>query len=329
MKINIKRMGIKNIKRLIKLHAPKAISEITLADLRGKTVCIDSSILLYKFRYTYNEDNFHILGFLHKILELFEYDIKCIFVFDGKPPEAKRAVLHKRTLENVKRKEKLVELQSVTFIDDEIEVSESESLALQAKILSLEKRTKTVSRQHSLEVIELLKSIGIPFFVSQGEAEKSCVYLQKNGMCDYIFTEDTDCLTFGGENILFSVKKSYFLCDLEKIKIGFNCTYDEFVDLCILCGCDYTGTIPKVGPVSAFQIIKEHRSIEKFLQSKHRYIIPETFDYRVARDLFKEPHPPQMYTLFTKDKNKFMEILTQWNIPVNYFIKKFNFPNFI
>ena len=31
--------------------------------------------------------------------------------------------------------------------------------------------------------------------------------------------------------------------DLDKVLEGFEMTYDEFIDLCILCGCDYTGNI--------------------------------------------------------------------------------------
>lgn len=38
--------------------------------------------------------------------------------------------------------------------------------------------------------------------------------------------------------------------------------YDEFVDLCILCGCDYTDTIEGIGPITAFKMIKEHKTIE-------------------------------------------------------------------
>ena len=40
-------MGIKNLKKLIKKHAPDAISD--LPSLYNKKIAIDSSILLYKF----------------------------------------------------------------------------------------------------------------------------------------------------------------------------------------------------------------------------------------------------------------------------------------
>ena len=37
---------------------------------------------------------------------------------------------------------------------------------------------------------------------------------------------------------------------LEELQL----TRDQFIDLCILCGCDYTDKIPGIGPVRALQV---------------------------------------------------------------------------
>jgi len=323
-------MGIKGIKSLIKKHVPESITSIKLSDLRGKTVCIDSSILLYKYKYIYSDDNFHIHGFLQKILELQNYGIKGIFVFDGKPPEAKREILNKRKEQNTKLKEQLIILKEERknsngpeFIDsDGEETSVKKSRDLDKKINALEKNVKPVTRQHSLDLMELFKSLGIPYFCSESEAEKSCVYLQKNGYCDYILTEDTDSLTFGGNNVIFCKKNDYFVCNLDKVLEGLQLTHSEFVDLCILCGCDYTCTIPKLGPVSALNTIKNFRSIEKFLESTHKFTVPETFDYQTARELFKLTELNIEFNT-TRNKADFTALLFKWNL--NTFISKFNF----
>ena len=47
---------------------------------------------------------------------------------------------------------------------------------------------------------------------------------------------------------------------------GLDMTHAEFVDMCILCGCDYTETIDGVGPVTAYKLIKEHKNIENVLK---------------------------------------------------------------
>ncbi len=77
-------------------------------------------------------------------------------------------------------------------------------------------------------------------------------------------------------------------------------TQDEFIDLCILCGCDYTTNITGVGPVKAFKYVKTLGGvIENVLKKIERennnpwktkkYHIPENFLYREARELFKNP----------------------------------------
>ena len=38
---------------------------------------------------------------------------------------------------------------------------------------------------------------------------------------------------------------------------------DEFIDLCILCGCDYVDSIRGIGHKTAFKLMKKHRTLEK------------------------------------------------------------------
>lgn len=68
----------------------------------------------------------------------------------------------------------------------------------------------------------------------------------------------------------------------------------QFVDLCILLGCDYLDPIPKVGPSTALKLIREHGTLEevvKFMETdpKKRYTIPEDWPYADARELFFHP----------------------------------------
>jgi flap endonuclease-1 len=223
-------MGIKGLKNIIKKNAQGSISEVNIKMLKGRSVCIDSSILLYKFRYTYQADNFHILGFLNKIIELLTHRITPVFVFDGKPPEAKREILLKRMETRNKLKERIEKLKEELngygdeFIDSDSESESSEEInklkIMNKELQQLEKNSLTVNKKHADEVVELLKSIGIPFLIANGEAEEYCAFLQKNKYIDYILTEDTDSLTFGGDNILFNVpknKNNFYLCNLNLV----------------------------------------------------------------------------------------------------------------
>lgn len=78
-----------------------------------------------------------------------------------------------------------------------------------------------------------------------------------------------DALTFGTNYLLrgFNSKKEPILqIELKALLEGFEMTQEEFVDLCILCGCDYTNTIQGMGPKTAFNLIQECGSIEKVIE---------------------------------------------------------------
>lgn len=81
---------------------------------------------------------------------------------------------------------------------------------------------------------------------------------------------------------------------------GLGLTMDEFVDLCILCGCDYCERIEGIGCIKAYQLIKEYKTIEKVIEYTDKYnkddshkkkltYNKENFDYVQARELFKKP----------------------------------------
>jgi hypothetical protein len=44
---------------------------------------------------------------------------------------------------------------------------------------------------------------------------------------------------------------------------GLELTRDQFIDVCILCGCDYVPTIRGIGAVTALKLIKKHGCIEE------------------------------------------------------------------
>jgi flap endonuclease-1 len=64
----------------------------------------------------------------------------------------------------------------------------------------------------------------------------------------------------------------------------------QFIDMCILLGCDYCDTIPKVGPHTALKMIREHKTIEKVIANLgEKYKVPEDWPFNDARGLFAKP----------------------------------------
>lgn len=136
-----------------------------------------------------------------------------------------------------------------------------------------------------------------------------------------------DTLTFASPILLrrltFSEmrKEPILEIHLDKVLEGLGLNMDEFIDLCILLGCDYCDSIKGIGPTRAIQLIKQHRCIEKILENidAKRYPIPEDWPYVEARRLFKEA-----------DVQNGQEVDLKWNAPdeeglVQYLVREKNF----
>lgn len=237
----------------------------------------------------------------------------CSFVFEGKPPSLKKEELAKRS---AKREGANVELQTA------IESGDKEAIEKFAK------RTIRVTPQHNDDCKKLLKLMGIPVIDAPSEAEAQCAQLCKEGLVYGISTEDMDSLTLGTPRLLRHLmapaaqKVSVLEFDHEKILQELNLTNDEFIDLCILCGCDYTEKIPGIGPIRALNLVQKYKSIEKILENldpeKHK--LPDPFPYEAARKLFKEPD-------VLKGSN---DAIMKWRAPdekglIDFLVKEKNF----
>jgi flap endonuclease-1 len=60
---------------------------------------------------------------------------------------------------------------------------------------------------------------------------------------------------------------------------GLGLTHDQFVDLCILLGCDYCDTIRGIGPKTALKLVREYGCIEKILDNidRTKYGVPQSW----------------------------------------------------
>ena len=91
-------MGIPQLNHYLQNNTQNGINEISLNELRGKTIVVDTSIYLYK----YLSEEALIEGFYHLITKLRQISNTPLFVFDGKPPAEKQNEL----IERKQRKEK-------------------------------------------------------------------------------------------------------------------------------------------------------------------------------------------------------------------------------
>ena len=161
------------------------------------------------------------------------------------------------------------------------------------------KRTIKVTREHNEECKKLLRLMGVPVVEAPCEAEATCAALSAAGRVFAAASEDMDTLTFGAARLARNLMKPasaeapILEFDYAKALSELALTKEQFVDLCILCGCDYTDAIKGCGPVTALKLIREHGSLEGVLahisSGATKLVVPEFFPYQEARQLFLNP----------------------------------------
>ncbi|KAG7277382.1 hypothetical protein CRUP_033337, partial [Coryphaenoides rupestris] len=181
-----------------------------------------------------------------------------VFVFDGKPPGEKLAVLERRA---------------------------------ETAGWSSPNRSGTVSSQ-TKDCLQLLSLLGVPIIQAPGDGEALCARLVSEGIADAVASEDMDTLPFGGGVLIrqLNAKKDSEVIEysLPKILEILKITQEEFVDLCILLGCDYCDKISGLGPKRALKLIQEYHTIEEVVQHVNRqtHRVPQFWKYKEARKLF-------------------------------------------
>ncbi|XP_051990882.1 probable flap endonuclease 1 homolog [Xyrauchen texanus] len=261
-------MGISKLAHLIRFDAPTSVRNKEIGDYTGKIIALDTSIVVNQFRSAVpgHLKLSPLTGLFYRTLTFLEHDIKPVFVFDGRPPNQKRAVLEKRA-------------KSTGW-------SSSPSL-------------NTVS-SFTQDCHHLLQLMGVPCIMAPGEAEALCAHLVKSGTVNAVASEDMDTLAFGGTVLLrqLNAKRDSEVTEYSLLKLleALQLTHKEFVDLCILLGCDYCDKIGGLGPSRALKLIKEHHTIEGVMEHVNRktHPIPINWEYKAARKLFFET--PQIDT---------------------------------
>ena len=256
-----------------------------LASLHGRKIAIDASMAIYQFLIAVRaggphqqavmltneqgETTSHIQGMFNRTIRFMTEGIKPVYCFDGKPPNFKSGELLKRRQKREKAQEALRQATEEGNVDEENKQS---------------KRLVRAGQKENDDCKKLLQLMGVPVVLAPCEAEAQAAALAKAGKVYATGTEDMDAVTFATPILVRKMafanasKSMVQTIDYRKAVQGLGLTHDQFVDLCILLGCDYCDTIRGVGPKTALKLIREHGNIETIL--KHvanipKYGIPE------------------------------------------------------
>ncbi len=285
-------MGIKNLNNFLKKRCNIGIEQIHLKKYKNKTIAIDTSIFLYKFIYNGN----YIKGFMQQILRLWMNSITPIYVFDGKPPDLKDRTINKRKEIKQHYIERInsLEEENKELMDDPDDLINLEKFKEnEEKIKKINRNNIQVTHEHIENIKNLFDILGITYIVAETEADILCRNLCSEKLIDACISEDMDFLTHNCPYILRNFNYNSNLITEYKLKdilSDLSLDNDQFMDMCILFGCDYTDKIVGIGPVNAYKMIKKYGNIETILGNldNRKYSVPEVFNYIGSREIFRK-----------------------------------------
>ncbi len=265
-------MGIK-INELVK-DVRKTIS---FENLLNKKIAIDAFNAIYQFLAIIRQGDgtllmdlegnvtSHLSGLFYRNIKFLEYNIKPIYVFDGKPPELKLETIIERRKVKAEAKEKMIKAQ------EEEDFQEAKKQA---------QRTSKLDENMIEESKSLLNYMGIPVIDAASEGEAQSAYLVNKGEAWASASQDYDTLLFGCERFLrnFSVSRSKKVKDttvsldieyisLSKLLLNLGISREQLIDMGILIGTDFFPGIKGIGQHKALELIKKHDSLENMLEN--------------------------------------------------------------
>ena len=272
-------MGIKCLHRyLVNNNIPTTHPYIKY---RSKIFAIDVNILVYKLGFMYP----HSIGsflecFVYKITALLKFGIFPVFIFDGQAPvEKQQAILRRLTCKKHLR-DRLETLKAI----------EPKTRSIKQHIHRLERQCFFVTKAHRYALMKLIDGMKLLYITSNGEAESLCALLQRSGNVDYTFSEDTDTLAYGCTNTVHAFKNSdrYFVeTDLNLFLKSKNLTHDEFLNICVLSGCDYLDRASNVHIETCVEYVHKYHTLDATLRElRKRTVMHDLKQYERVKKIY-------------------------------------------
>jgi len=318
------KMGIRNFNNLIWEYSMSAISPASVSQFRGKRLALDANLLLCRLMKEEKETKDTPHPYLQKMYNitrwLKQHDVDAVFVWDGpkklaaKLPELQQRKEKKERAARVVQETKQVVIQTTVLKEEitkklEIEQSKPKHIKVEHTMQRLKKEAtelghKMKSYEHRIHACEndlispkdrhfvatkkLLHALGYQQLQSDHEAEATCAKITDEGITDVTVTEDTDALCFGNGPVIrqFAYKlMPMVVWDPVEARRKMGITREQFIDVAILCGCDFASTIEGITSQQAYLLIKRFKTIEKILELLE--ITPDqAFQYQTARNIY-------------------------------------------
>ena len=284
------------------LHRKK----IGIKDLSGRWVAIDAFNTLYQFLSIIRQKDgtplmdsqgrvtSHLSGLLYRTTNLIEAGVKVAFIFDGEPPSFKAETLAQRS--DTREKAAAAWEEAKAAGQDGFKYAQAAS-RINSEILEDGRR--------------LILAMGLPVIQAPSEGEAQAAYMCARGDVELVGSQDYDSLLFGAplvvrnlaitgkrklpkKNIYVDVEPEIINLEEELARLGIS--RKQLVEIGIMCGTDYNRGLTRVGPKTAFKLIREKGDLESILAEQEEKIE----NFAQIREFFLHPHVTDDYEVRMK-----------------------------
>ncbi len=250
--------------------------QLKLKDLKGRSLAVDANNMLYQFLAlirmrdgrpftdAQGRTTSHLVGLLLRTTRLIaDYDIRPVFVFDGKPPELKMKTLRERRAYRERARKEWEDAVSAGDL---------------SKAWSKATRMNSLTQEMQADARTVLSLLGVPFIQAPEEGEAQAAHIAAKGDVWAANSRDYDSVLFGAPRLLryVTISGQEFLpskgvarplipelIELQKLLGSLGISREQLVDLAILVGTDFNEGVRGVGPKTALKLIKAHGRLEE------------------------------------------------------------------
>ncbi len=277
-------------------------NKIGIDELSGKTIAIDAYNVLYQFlsiirqpdgtplHDSHGEVTSHLSGIFYRTIEMVEYGIRPVYVFDGIPSKLKARTISAR----MKRRDRAYE---------EWQKAKAEGITERAR--SYAEQSSRVDKAIVDSSKSLLDYMGIPYINAPGEGEAQASYMCRDGLVYAAGSQDYDTLLFGSKRVIRNLtlsgkrklpnKNIYInisteMVNLEETLSSLGIDLNRLIWIGIMLGTDFNTGIKGIGPKTALKISKSVSSISEMLSYiKKKHKAEFDVDVHEVEELFLEP----------------------------------------
>ncbi|HYM40880.1 MAG TPA: flap endonuclease-1 [Thermoplasmata archaeon] len=285
-------MGV-NLTPIVVRHAT------SLEALRGRSVAVDGNLELYQFLSVLRTRDArplmdaqgrvtsHLNGLMFRTTRLLaDFGIRPVFVFDGPPPDLKRAEIERRREARAKAEQEYAAA-----------VASGDVATAWSKAVSATRLTRPMID----DAKTLLTLLGIPWVQSPSEGEAEAAFLARRGDVWAASSKDYDSLLFGAPRLVrfLAVGSTEFLpsqgrsravppevLDLEENLRKLGLTREQLIDAAILVGTDFFEGVKGIGPKTAVKRVREWGSLDRAPPDVRDQLPP---DLEAIRAFFRTP----------------------------------------